>query len=292
MKLKPTKRHYSAEFKLEAIQQVVLHQRRVVKVASSLKIDASPPGKWVRQYQIPGRNAGSYACEQGTDARTTPDTGIRKTGETPGNGKRNPQTGDRADERDAQWCYALITRLSSRWPITALCQGPEVSRSAYYDWRQRSIDTERLQLRIRVRERYNQSCGAIGSRTLSHLLPHEGRPVGRWKARRLMQECGLKSCQPGAHRYRPAGEGHPASPNLLRQQFAPVCPNTHWCGDITYIRTTEGWCYLAVVTDLFSRRVVGMAIASSPDAGLVCRALNNALETRHIEGHPGQSIPA
>ncbi len=159
-----------------------------------------------------------------------------------------------------------------------------MSRSAYYDWRQRPIDTERMQLRIRGRERYNQSRGAIGSRTLSHLLTNEGRPVGRWKARRLMQECGLQSCQPGAHRYRPAGEAHPASPTLLRQQFAPVCPNTHWCGDITYIRTTEGWCYLAVVTDLFSRRVVGMAIASSPDAGLVCRALNNALETRHLEG--------
>ncbi len=160
----------------------------------------------------------------------------------------------------------------------------QVSRSGYYDWRQRPVDTERLQLRIRVRELYNQSRGAIGSRTLSHLLTNEGRPVGRWKARRLMQECGLQSRQPGAHRYRPAGEDSLASPNLLRQCFAPACPNTQWCGDITYIRTKVGWSYLAVVTDLFSRRVVGMAIASSPDAELICRALNNALETRHIEG--------
>ncbi|MBC8951102.1 transposase OrfAB, subunit B [Xenorhabdus eapokensis] len=74
------------------------------------------------------------------------------------------------------------------------------------------------------------------------------------------------------------------SPNLLRQHFSPACPNTHWCGDITYIRIKAGWSYLAVVMDLFSRRVVGMAISSSPDAELVCRALNNALETRHIEG--------
>ncbi len=160
----------------------------------------------------------------------------------------------------------------------------QVSRSAYYDWRQRPVDTERMQLRIRVRERYNQSRGAIGSRTLSHLLTHEGKPVGRWLARRLMQECGLQSRQPGAHRYRPAGKEAPASPNLLKQQLSPDAPNIRWCGDITYIRIRDGWCYLATVIDLFSRRVVGMAISASPDAELVCRALSNALETRHIEG--------
>ncbi len=159
-----------------------------------------------------------------------------------------------------------------------------MSRSAYYDWRQRSVDAERLRLRARTRELYTQSRGAIGSRTLSQLLTHEGYPVGRWKARRLMQECGLQSRQPGAHRDRPAGKEHVASPNLLQQDFIPACPNTRWCGDITYIRTEAGWCYLAVVMDLFSRRVVGMAMSTSPDAGLVCRALRNALETRHIEG--------
>nr|UVN17728.1 Integrase core domain protein [Xenorhabdus vietnamensis] len=159
-----------------------------------------------------------------------------------------------------------------------------MSRSAYYDGRQRPVDTERLQWRIRTRELYTQSRGAIGSRSLSRLLTNEGSPVGRWKARRLMQECGLQSCQPGAHRYRPAGEMHAASPDLLQQHFAPASPNTRWCGDITYIHTREGWRYLAVVMDLFSRRVVGMAMSTSPDAGLVCRALRNALESRHIEG--------
>ncbi|WP_421692519.1 IS3 family transposase [Xenorhabdus bovienii] len=75
-----------------------------------------------------------------------------------------------------------------------------MSRSAYYDWRERPVDTERLRLRIRTRELYNQSRGAIGSRSLSHLLTNEGTPVGRWLARRLMQECGLQSRPPEAHR--------------------------------------------------------------------------------------------
>ncbi|CDL80423.1 IS3 family transposase [Xenorhabdus cabanillasii] len=67
-----------------------------------------------------------------------------------------------------------------------------------------------MQLRVRVRELYNQSRGAIGSRTLSQLLTNEGQPVGRWKARRLMQECGLQSHQPGAYSYHPAGKEHVA----------------------------------------------------------------------------------
>ncbi|WP_422646058.1 IS3 family transposase [Xenorhabdus kozodoii] len=282
MKQTLPRRQYSTEFKLEAVQQVVLHQQRVVKVARSLGIDASTLGKWVRQYKTEMQGITPVGKALTPEQRQI--QVLEKQVKRLEMEKEIPKAGGRADERDAQWRYALITRLSSRWPITALCQALEVSRSAYYDWRQRPIDTERLQLRIRVRELYNQSRGAIGSRTLSHLLTHEVRPVGRWKARRLMQECGLQSRQPGAHRYHPVGEEAIASPNLLRQQFAPVCPNTHGCGDITYIRTTEGGCYLAVVIDLFSRRVVGMAISSSPDAELVCRALNNALETRSIEG--------
>ncbi|WP_408675095.1 DDE-type integrase/transposase/recombinase [Xenorhabdus szentirmaii] len=131
-----------------------------------------------------------------------------------------------------------------------------------------------MQLRARTRELYNQSRGAIGSRTLSQLLTNESLPIGRWKARRLMQECGLQSSQPGAHRYRLAGKEHVVSPNLLQQDFTPACPNTRWCGDITYIRTQAGWCYFAVMMDLFSRRVVGLAISTSPDAKLVCWALS------------------
>ncbi|MBI6550731.1 hypothetical protein H8A87_19115, partial [Xenorhabdus sp. VLS] len=87
---------------------------------------------------------------------------MRKTGQTPRNGKRDPKAGGRADERDAQECYSLITRLSSRWSVKELCLTFQVSRSAYYDWRQRPVDTERMQLRIRTRELDNQSRGAIG----------------------------------------------------------------------------------------------------------------------------------
>lgn len=115
-------------------------------------------------------------------------------------------------------------------------------------------------------------------------MRRSGYGVGRWLARRLMQECGLESRQPGKHLYRGVREASPASPNLLKRRFAPESANQAWCGDISFIRVSGGWCYLALVIDLYSRRIVGHAMSSSPDAELVCRALRNALETRQRSG--------
>ncbi|OCQ51234.1 Integrase core domain protein [Photorhabdus australis subsp. thailandensis] len=95
-----------------------------------------------------------------------------------------------------------------------------------------------------------------------------------------MKECGLISRQPGGHRYRICPEESVASPNRVRREFIPGEPNTLWCGDISYIRTGKGGSYLAVVMDLYSRRVVGWAMSSTADAELVCRALRHALEMR------------
>lgn len=96
----------------------------------------------------------------------------------------------------------------------------------------------------------------------------------------LMQECGLTSRQPVKHRYRINEDNSPASPNLLNRQFNPAAPNRVWCGDISFIRLQGKWCYLALVVDLYSRRIIGSALSLTADADLVCRALRNALETR------------
>ncbi len=141
-----------------------------------------------------------------------------------------------------------------------------------------------MKLRSRLRELHAESRGSAGSRTLSTLLRQENLNVGRWLARRLMKECDLVSCQLGEHRYRGCKEESAASSNLLRRAFSPSVPNQAWCGDISYLRINGGWCYLAVVMELNSRRVVGSAISGSPDAELVCKAMRNALESRHIRG--------
>lgn len=143
-----------------------------------------------------------------------------------------------------------------------------------------------------MRELHQQSRGSAGSRTLSLLMRQSGYNMGRWLARRLMRECGLESRQPGKHRYRGEREASPVSPDLLKRQFKPSEPNRVWSGDISDIKVNGGWCYLALVIDLYSRRIVGSAISSSPDADLVCRGMRNALETRQRERrllfHSGQ----
>ncbi len=99
-----------------------------------------------------------------------------------------------------------------------------------------------------------------------------------------MQECGLISRQPVKHRYRANEDNSSALPNLLNRQFNPTTPNRVWCGDISFIRLQGTWCYLALVVDLYSRRIVGSALALTADAELVYRALRNTLETRPRDG--------
>ena len=99
-----------------------------------------------------------------------------------------------------------------------------------------------------------------------------------------MQACQLVSKQPGPRKFRlPQAEAE-AVPNLLNRAFQPTTPNQVWCGDITYVRVAGQWVYVAVVLDLYARRVVGWKVSASPDTTLVTQALGRAVETRQPEG--------
>ncbi len=91
-----------------------------------------------------------------------------------------------------------------------------------------------------------------------------------------MQEASLMSKQPGSHRYRQAKSEWLDPPNLLKREFSVVALNRVWCGDITYIWSGSKWSYLAMVLDLFSRRVVGWSLSDKPDAELASKALDMA----------------
>lgn len=112
------------------------------------------------------------------------------------------------------------------------------------------------------------------------MLTNEGYPLSRYRARKLMTKLKLVSCQTPKHRYKKANKEHVVIPNLLQRQFAVIKPNTYWCGDVTYIWTGKRWTYLAVVIDLFSRKVIGWALSNSPDTELTMQALMMAYESR------------
>tara|TARA_R100000935_G_scaffold25172_1_gene44914 strand:+ start:336 stop:1193 length:858 start_codon:yes stop_codon:yes gene_type:complete len=176
----------------------------------------------------------------------------------------------------------LIDRLSEHEPVELVCEAFGISRSSYYDSRRRrkQIDPEKLMLRSKVNQLFNESRSSAGSRTIMGSMREEGYQIGRFKVRSLMRDLGLVSKQPGRHAYKSATVERVDIPNHLNREFAVQAPNQAWCGDITYIWAQGRWCYLAVVLDLFSRRVVGWALSSHPNAELVIRALDMAYEQR------------
>ncbi|WP_114079284.1 IS3 family transposase, partial [Escherichia coli] len=125
-----------------------------------------------------------------------------------------------------------------------------------------------------------ESWGSAGARTLAEMLTQNGVPMSRYRAGRLMKYLNLSSCQPGKHQYKNACQEHTCLPNLLERQFAVPEPDRVWCGDITYIWAGNRWCYLAVVMDLFARRVIGWSLSANADTALISSALRMAYEVR------------
>ncbi|SFC44539.1 putative transposase [Marinospirillum celere] len=163
-----------------------------------------------------------------------------------------------------------------------VCAAFDVSRSSYYEYRQRrtQVDAKRLALKAQVKHLFTKSRSSAGSRTIQGQLKAEGTAIGRFKVRSLMRELRLTCKQPGSHAYKQATVERPDIANHLAREFSVDCPDQVWCGDITYVWTGQEWSYLAVVLDLYARRVVGWALSSSPDADLVVKALDHAWEQR------------
>ncbi|RON42537.1 transposase [Pseudomonas brassicacearum] len=178
--------------------------------------------------------------------------------------------------------HALIDQLSPQKRVDWLCAVFDVTRSCYYAHRlrRRTPDVERLRLRSRVNELFTQSRSAAGSRSIVSMMQEDGQQIGRFKVRGLMRELELVSKQPGSHAYKQATVERPDIPNILNREFDVPAPNQVWCGDITYIWAQGKWHYLAVVLDLYARRIVGWALSNKPDTDLVIKALDMAYEQR------------
>lgn len=112
------------------------------------------------------------------------------------------------------------------------------------------------------------------------MMREDGVEIGRYKVRSLMREAGLVCKQPGSHNYKQATVERPDIPNVLDRQFGVNQPNQVWCGDITFVWAQGRWHYLAVVLDLYARRVVGWALSSKADADLAVKGLEMAYEQR------------
>ena len=131
-----------------------------------------------------------------------------------------------------------------------------------------------------VRRIHAESNGSAGARTIAQIATDRDVPLSRYRATGLMEKLGLVSCQLPKHSYRKATQEHISVPNVLDRQFEPERPNQVWVGDVTYIWAGNRWSYLAVVLDLYARKVVGWAMSYSPDSELTAKALTMAYESR------------
>lgn len=168
--------------------------------------------------------------------------------------------------------------------MTRLCTVMSVSTSAYYDWLKRPgkvIDADTLYLYRRIKTLFRDSRESLGSRNMMSKLREEGFDIGRYRVRTLMKQLGLEVKQRIAYKATTKRKhSDSVADNLLNQNFNPTGPNQVWAGDVTYLRTGEGWMYLAIVMDLYSRRIVGWHIDKRMTTDLVSKAIIKAYNLR------------
>jgi len=178
--------------------------------------------------------------------------------------------------------FRLIDELQTKAvPVAQTCRLLGVSRTGFYEAKRRAAKPAFCKASVHLRAAFMSSGQSYGSRRLVTALANSSLHVGRYKVRRLMQQASLKPVWKRKFvNTTDSKHALPIAPNVLARQFNPAAPNLAYASDITYIRTGAGWLYLAVVLDLFSRRVVGWAMAPSMPATLVCDALRMAIQAR------------
>ncbi|MDK9355751.1 IS3 family transposase [Lelliottia sp. V106_10] len=277
---KKTKRTFSPEFKLECALLVVDKGYSYRQACEAMNIGSSTLESWVRQLRNERQGATSSAAPITPEQQRIRELEkqVRRLEEQNTIFKKGYST---LNVRLAEQ-FTIVARLSDSHTVVSLCRAFGLHRSSYRYWCQRrdTISPQQITLHSEMRRLWKLSRGSAGARTLAEMLTHNGIPISRYRAGRLMKHLNLSSCQPGKHQYKNARQPHTFLPNLLERQFAVPEPDRVWCGDITYIWAGNRWCYLAIVMDLFARRVIGWNLSANADTALISGALRMAYETR------------
>ncbi|MCU1718746.1 IS3 family transposase [Pseudomonas sp. 5P_3.1_Bac2] len=269
---------YPEEFKIEAVKQVTERGLPVAEVAARLGMSTHSLYAWVKRYSKP-QELRAKEDDQHAELR-------RLRAEL----KRVTEERDILKKAASVLCqgvrlkYAFISQLSTDCSVRRLCLTLKVHASGYCAWlaeptSARAKDDQRLLCLIK--HSWLESGGVYGYRKIHDYLRELGEQCGRHRVARLMRQEGLRS-QTG-YRRRPGRYGGKlpvASPNHLERRFNVTEPNKVWVTDITYIRTYEGWLFLSVVLDLFSRQVIGWSMKPQMTSDLAIDALLMAVWRR------------
>ncbi len=180
--------------------------------------------------------------------------------------------------------FALIDAKKAEVPIETACAALGVSVSGFYAWKNRPASrcqTDDMVLLAYIRAEFSTSNGTYGSPRMHAELTESGLAIGRHRVARLMSENGLKAQQKMRFkRTTDSDHGGPVAANVLDRDFTADGPNQKWGVDISYVWTAEGWLYLAIVLDLYSRKIVGWAMSDRMKRGLAIEALRRAIILR------------
>ncbi|HHS9581646.1 TPA: IS3 family transposase [Raoultella planticola] len=271
-------KRYPEEFKIEAVKQVVDRGYSVASVATRLDITTHSLYAWIKKY-----GSDSSTNKEESDAQAE----IRRL---------QKELKRVTDERDifkksrgvlrkaVRLRYAFIRDNTCCWPVRLLCRVLDVHPSGFYAWLQQPHSQRHqadLRLTGQIKQFWLESGCVYGYRKIHLDLRDSGQQCGVNRVWRLMKRVGIKA-QVGYRSPRARkGEASIVSPNRLQRQFNPDAPDERWVTDITYIRTHEGWLYLAVVVDLFSRKIIGWSMQSRMTKDIVLNALLMAVWRRN-----------
>nr|WP_248699647.1 IS3 family transposase [Escherichia coli] len=276
------KRNFSAEFKRESAQLVVDQKYTVADAAKAMDVGLSTMTRWVKQLRDE---------RQGKTPKASPITPeqieIRKL-------RKKLQRIEMENEilkkgvlrKAVRLRYAFIRDNTCCWPVRLLCRVLDVHPSGFYAWLQQPHSQRHqadLRLTGQIKQFWLESGCVYGYRKIHLDLRDSGQQCGVNRVWRLMKRVGIKA-QVGYRSPRARkGEASIMSPNRLQRQFNPDAPDERWVTDITYIRTHEGWLYLVVVVDLFSRKIIGWSMQSRMTKDIVLNALLMAVWRRNPE---------
>ncbi|MCA1837631.1 MAG: IS3 family transposase, partial [Actinobacteria bacterium] len=269
---------YTPEFKAEAVRLVRSSPNRsVARIAGELGVSDNSLRNWIKQFQIDQREREGLTTEEREELRK-----LRKEVKVLRQEREILKKANgllRPGGRESVSCYRLIDAEKAGYSVSLLCKVLKVSRSGYYDWKDRTPSTKRQRenaaLTERIREIHQRSRETYGYPRVHAELRALGVACNRKRVARLMRKDGLRGCMRGRRRKHTTRQDPLAvpAPDLVERNFVASAPNRLWTADITYLPTDEGFLYLAFILDVYSRRVVGWSMANHLRSELVAAAL-------------------
>ncbi|WP_419866549.1 IS3 family transposase [Methylomonas koyamae] len=275
---KPKRTHYSPQFKEQALERA--KQDGVPKAAKDLGIAQAMLYIWQAKSRQTDQPFEEQKLQQAEIAR------LKRENARLEEEVAFPKKGGGVLCQAVTMRYAMIQSLEAEFSINLMCRCLMVSRSGYFHWKKRP-PSPRAQsqeaMSNEIKRVFDDEKARAGSPRIAKRLNEEGHRVSRHTVAKIMKSKGWRAKAARKYKARTnSNHGLPVAPNLLELNFEATMPDQKWVSDITYIWTDEGWLYLAVILELYSRKVIGWALSERMTAKLVCDALTMALWRRKL----------